>query len=189
MHKIEVLRRPLATGNVFCQKLRYTFELKTSDRSRPRETENSLVEALNAVYLIRGVHGERYTVQALSANDAGEARRMIRLAGGPQYSIQYRSDADATLLQSVEIVLLAVRLAVQRVEGLPLQIDLAYEATEATYVKNFVHRRASGALSLDLAPALSANTINVTVFAVIRHPLNQQIRENVDLPRETQVFH
>lgn len=100
---------------------------------------DSLVEALNAVNLIRGVHRERYTVQTLPANDAGEARGVIRLAGGSQYSVQYRSDADATLLQSVEIVLLAIRLALERVEGLSLQIYFAYEATEATYVENFVH--------------------------------------------------
>lgn len=150
--------------------------------------EDSLVEALNAVYLVSGVHGERYTVQTLSANHAGEAGRVIRLAGGSQYSIQYRSDADTTLLQGVEIVLLAVRLAFQRVEGLSLQIDLTHEAAEAAYMENLVHRRAPGAFSLDLAPTLRANTINVAIFAVISHPLNQQISEHVDLRRDTGIY-
>lgn len=74
---------------------------------------NSLVETLNAVYLIRSIHGERYTVQALSTDDAGEARGMIRFASSSQYSVQYRSSANAAFFQSVEIVLFAIGLAFQ----------------------------------------------------------------------------
>lgn len=139
-----------------------------------------LVETLNAMYLIRSVHGKRYAVQTLPTDDAGEARGMIRLAGSSQYSVQYRSGANAALFQSVEIVLFAVRLAFQRVEGLPLEIDLAYEAAEATYVKDFVHRRAPGSFSLDLAPALRADAVYIAVFVIILHSLNQQIREHVN---------
>jgi len=78
------------------------------------------MKTLNAVYLICSIHGERYTVQALSTDDAGETRGMIRFASSSQYSVQYRSGANATLFQSIEIVLLAIRLAFQRVERLSL---------------------------------------------------------------------
>jgi len=139
------------------------------------------VETLNAMYLICSVHSKWYTIQTLSANDTGEAGRMIRFAGSSQYSVQYWSRANAALFQSVKIVLLAVRLALQRVERFTLQIDLAHEAAEAIYVKDLVHRRTSSSLSLDLASALRADAIYIAIFVIICHSLNQQIREDVDL--------
>lgn len=133
------------------------------------------------MYLIRSVHSEWYTIQTLSANDAGETGRMIRFAGSSQYSIQYRSRANAALFQSVKIILLAVGLALERVERFALQIDLAHKATEAIYVKDLVHRRTSSSLSLDLASALCADAVYIAIFVIVCHTLNQQIREDVDL--------
>lgn len=131
------------------------------------------METLNAMYLICSIHSEWYTIQTLSANNAGEARRMIRFAGSSQYSIQYRSRANATLFQSVEIILLAVGLALQRVERFTLQIDLAHEAAKTIYVKDLVHRRTSSSFSLDLVSALRADAVYIAIFVIICHSLNQ----------------
>ena len=139
------------------------------------------METLNAMYLIRSVHSEWYTIQTLSANDAGEAGRMIRFAGSSQYSIQYRFRANTALFQSIKIVLLAVGFALQRVERFALQIDLAHETAEAIYVKDLVHRRTSSSFSLDLAAALRADAVYIAIFVIIFHPLNQEICEDVDL--------
>lgn len=133
------------------------------------------MKTLNTVYLVGGVDGERNAVEALSADDAGEAGRMVRFAGCSQYPVENRSSADAAFLQRIEVVLLAVRFTLGGIERLALQIDSADEAAEAIYVKDFVHRRATGSLALDLLLALSADTVYVAVLLRIFHSLNEKV--------------
>lgn len=46
------------------------------------------VEVVYAVYLRRGVHGERHAVQAAVTDHAGEAARVVGLPHGPQDPVQ-----------------------------------------------------------------------------------------------------
>lgn len=134
--------------------------------------KNSLVKTLNAMYLICSVNSEWYTVQTLSTNNAGEASRMIRFTSSSQYSVQYRCGTNTAFFQSIEIVFFTVGLSFQRVERFSLQINLTYKATKAAYMENFVHRWASSSLSFNLATALRANAVYITVFTVICHSLD-----------------
>lgn len=115
-----------------------------------------LVKVLDAVDLVGCVDGERNAIQALAAHDAGEALRVVRLAGGPEDALQDRLLTHGALLERVQVVLLAEGLAVDRVEGLALQVDLALAAGEALDVVDLVHGRAARVLAHDPAAALDA---------------------------------
>lgn len=115
------------------------------------------MEILNAMVLVCGVHGERHAVQTLVAHHTAEATRMVWLARRTQNALQNRLHANRTLFQRVQVVLLAARLAVERVERLSLQVDLALATREARYVVDLLHGRASRRLAHHSLAALHAS--------------------------------
>lgn len=60
-----------------------------------------LVEVIDAVNLIGGVHGEGYAVQGLFADDARETDWVVRPSSGSQNAVQNGLLADGALLQGV----------------------------------------------------------------------------------------
>lgn len=58
------------------------------------------VEVVYAVYLRRGVHGERHPVQAAVTDHAGEAARVVGFPHGPQDPVQDGLGAFRAALQS-----------------------------------------------------------------------------------------
>lgn len=133
------------------------------------------VEIIDTVYLVRGVHRERDAVQRFATDDAREALRMVRFARGTENTLQDRFQADGTLFQRVQIVLLAVRFPVQSVERFALQIDLTLVARKASDVINLVHRGTARLFADDTLAALYARTERFLVL----YRLYQQIGERV----------
>lgn len=105
------------------------------------------MEARDAVYVVGGVHREWHPVQPALTDGAAEAVRVVRLARGTQDALQDGLQALAALLQGAQVVLAAVRLAVQRVEGAALQLAAALVAGEAVHVVATAHRLATAALT------------------------------------------
>lgn len=130
--------------------------------------------------LIGCVDGERNAVQAFPADDAREAPRMVRLPGGPEDALEDRLLAHRALLQRVQVVLLAERLPLQRVERLALQVDLTLMASEAGDVINVLHGGAAGRFAHDAA-ALHARPVRVRLGVRLMHRLHQQVGERVHL--------
>ena len=69
------------------------------------------VEVLNAVDVVGSVHREGDTIQALCADNTGEAVGVVRLACGSQYPVQDWLETFTALLKKVQIVSLTQRLA------------------------------------------------------------------------------
>ena len=99
------------------------------------------MEILDAVDLVRCVHRERDPVQALLADEAGEAGGVVRFARCPENPVQDRAGALAALLQGVGVVRLAEGLVVWApVEGLPKEQGGALGAGKALDVVEATHR-------------------------------------------------
>lgn len=101
------------------------------------------MKIFNAVDLICGVNCEGNSVEAFAADDAAEATRVIWLACCTQYSVQNWQMALAALLQSVCIVSLTQRLAIDSVEGQSLQLQSTLAAREAVDVVKPTHGTAT----------------------------------------------
>ena len=101
------------------------------------------MEVLDAVDLVGGVHREGDSVQALLADQAGEAGGVVRLASRSQDPIQDWAGALAALLQGVGVVRLAEGLVVWApVEGLPKEQGGTLGAGKALDVVEATHRTA-----------------------------------------------
>ncbi len=109
------------------------------------------MKARYAVYPVSSVHRERDPVERPPAHEAGEAARVVGLAGGAEDALQDRVQALAALLQlGAEVVSAAVGLPpVHRVEGPPLKRAAAVVAGEAADVVALTHRLAPAALTHD----------------------------------------
>ena len=98
------------------------------------------MEVLDAVDLVGGVHRERDPVQALLADQAGEAGGVVRLASRSQDPIQDWAGALAALLQGVGVVGLAERLVVwSPVKRLPKKQGGTLRASEALDMVKTTH--------------------------------------------------
>lgn len=91
--------------------------------SRTFRSKNS-VKIINAVDFVVKVHSEGHSVEAVVAHTASKATRMISLAHGLQNHFHDEVAADAALFgrllkAGVQIILLAVHLAVDVIKGLP----------------------------------------------------------------------
>lgn len=139
-----------------------------------------LVEIVDAVNPVSGVHRERYAVEAYVANDTGKTLRVIRFASGPQDPVENRLSAHAALLQTVQVAFLAVRLAFDGVKGLALQAAVADAAGETGYVEHAIHGRATGAFADDLQSAIGTHSEKLRIGGAI-HGLDEQIGESVDV--------
>lgn len=124
------------------------------------------MEVFDAINLIRGVHRERYSIQALTANYAREALWVIRFSSGPQYTLQNGLLADGTLFQGVQVVLLAEWLVVDRIKRFSLQIYLTLTTGEALDVVDLVHGCTSRVLPHDSTTALYAIAENIAAQVV-----------------------
>lgn len=140
------------------------------------------VEIFDTVDLVGRVDRERDSVEGFAADYAREALRMVGLSGGPQDAFENRLQADGALFERVEIVLFAVRFAVQGVEWFALQIDLADVASEASNVEDLVHCRAAGVFADDAFATLGTRPEGIGEEFVERvwildvvHGLDEQI--------------
>ena len=98
------------------------------------------MEILDAVDLVRCVHGERNPVQTLLADEAGEAGGVVRFASGSENPVQDGAGALAALLQGVGVVRLAEWLVVRpSIEGLPKEQGGTLGAGKALDVVKTTH--------------------------------------------------
>lgn len=111
-----------------------------------------LVEVLDAVDVVGGVHSERDPVQAAVTHHAGEAVRVVGLARRPQDALHDRLTADVAGLQSVDVARLTVRFLLHSVEGFATQLGAAGHADEAVDMEHLVHCGAAGALAHHILP-------------------------------------
>lgn len=169
-------------------------------RGNPPKTSTKplLVEIFNAMDLVRGINGEWYPIKTFTANHAAKTLRMIGFPSGPQNSVQNRLGANATLLQSVQIILFAVRVAFKRIKRFPLKINRALVTGKTFRVVDLIHRGATAVFPHDLQkqrinhaliewgrlhyliPAFDADPVHVP-FRFPAHPLNQHVGESVYL--------
>ena len=101
------------------------------------------MEILDAVDLVRCVHREGDSVQALLADKAGEAGGVVRFACCSENPVQDGAGALAALFQGVCVVGLAERLVVRSpVEGLPEEQGGTLGASKTLDVVETTHRTA-----------------------------------------------
>ena len=101
------------------------------------------MKILDAVDLVRRVHREGDSVQALLADEAGEAGGVVRFACCSENPVQDGVGALAALLQCVGVVGLAERLVVwSPVERLPKKQGGTLRAGEALDMVETTHRTA-----------------------------------------------
>jgi len=112
--------------------VRFLFALFGRDRLGARETAWRVffVETIDTVHFVLWIDRERHAVQTFAAHTAHEAWRVVRFAGRAQDPLHDRLLANAALFQRVEIVLLAVWLAINRIETTARQTHAARDAVE-----------------------------------------------------------
>lgn len=135
-----------------------------------------LVEILDAVDETRGIDGERDAIQATVAHHAGEAVRVVGLAGGTEDPLHDGLRTHVAPLQSVNVAGLTIGLLLHGIERLSSELVVTDDAGEAIHVEDLIHGSASCPFPNHVLPTASTAAkvlIRRRVFHVIQHLLGQ----------------
>lgn len=138
-----------------------------------------LVEILDAVDETRGIDGERDAIQATVAHHAGEAMRVVGLAGGTEDPLHDGLRTHIALLQSINVAGLTVGLLLHGIERLSSKLVVTDDAGETIHVEDLIHGSASCPFPNNILPTASTTAkvlIRRGVFHVIQHLLGQVLK-------------
>lgn len=117
-----------------------------------------LVEVLDAVDVVGGVHGEGDAVQAPVTHHTGKAVWVVSFTRRPQNTLHDGLTADVTGLQGVDVARLTVSLLVHSIEGFASQLAAAGHANKAIHMKDLIHGSAASSFTNHVLPTAGTAT-------------------------------